>query len=184
MLSPQCMARPQKGQIRTLKKTPQCKILISESHVSSQLKWTAGSLSLAMGSFNAWTSQGPNILTERGFTLIRQETLLLRYILFTRNATQPFPKNAGRPSQTPGFVKRPPPPASLPPPDSFYRKRRGIFSGKKGKENKKNDERVKQSMGLRCIYLFHGDYESLHQQDSKWGAMCWGGLSGRGWGVE
>lgn len=102
------------GSTKNPKKTPQCKILISESHVSSQLKRTAGSLSLAMGSFNAWTSQGPNILTERGFTLIRQETLLLHYILFTRNATQPFPKNAGRPSQTPGFVKRPPPPASLP----------------------------------------------------------------------
>lgn len=32
------------------------------------------------------------------------------------------------------------------------------------------------------MYLFHGDYESLHQQDSKWGAMWWGGLSGQGWG--
>lgn len=98
------------GSNKNPKKTPECKILISESHVSAQLKRTAGSLSLAMGSFNARTSQGPNILTERGFTLIRQETLLLRYILFTRNATQPFPKNAGRPSQTPGFVKHPPPP--------------------------------------------------------------------------
>jgi len=67
-----------------------------------------------MGSFNAGTGRGPNILTERGFTLIRQETLLLRHILFTRNTTQPFPKNAGRPSQTPGFVKRPPPPPSFP----------------------------------------------------------------------
>lgn len=45
-----------------------------------------------MGSYNAGTGRGPNILTERGFTLIRQETLLLRHILFTRNTTQPFPK--------------------------------------------------------------------------------------------
>lgn len=119
------------GSNKNPKKTPECKILISESHVSSQLKRTAGSLFLAMGSFNAWTSQGPNILTERGFTLIRQETLLLCYILFTRNATQPFPKNAGRPSQTPGFVKHPPPPAPLPPPDSFYRKEEEFLGEKK-----------------------------------------------------
>lgn len=66
-------------------------------------------LTAATAASNAGSSRVPNILTERGFPLIRQETPLLRHILFTRNATQPFPKNAGRPSQALGFVKCSPP---------------------------------------------------------------------------
>lgn len=63
----------------------------------------------------------------------------------------------------------------------FIEKEEEFFGAGKGKEKKKNDERVKQSTGLRCIYLFHADYKSLHQQDSKWGAMGGGG-SGQEWG--
>ncbi len=152
------MAKPEEGQIEALKK-PRCEILINESHVSSLLKRTAGSLSLAMGSFNAGTCRGPNILTERGFTLIRQETLLLRHILFTRNTTQPFPKNAGRPSQTPGFVKRPPPPPSFPHFRFLLSKNEEEFEreGERDRGRKiKNDERVKQLTG-RGVFIYFAE---------------------------
>ncbi len=112
-----------------------------------------------MGSFNAGTGRGPNILTERGFTLIRQETLLLRHILFTRNTTQPFPKNAGRPSQTPGFVKRLPPPPSFPKFRFLLSKKRRNLKreGERDRGRKiKNDERVKQLTG-RGVFIYFAE---------------------------
>ncbi|XP_045916352.1 uncharacterized protein LOC123977590 isoform X5 [Micropterus dolomieu] len=58
-------------------------------------------------SHEKWAQPGPNILTERGFSLISQETPLLRHILFTRSTTQPFPKIAGRPARLQDLSKAP-----------------------------------------------------------------------------
>lgn len=133
--------------------------------------WTAGSLP-SLWLFNVGPSQAQTSW-RRGFSLISQETPLLRHILFTRSTTQPFPKNAGRPARLQDLSKAP---EFLLSKKKNSREQRGWdgeeWRGERGKKFE-NEEGIKQSTRPQDLffYLFCTDYErsASARYNMRWG---------------